>query len=150
MSAALSVKPKVASGFVPAHIKFVGGLLPDEQGNFPHEADGRLTLVAEMDRICTQSPVRPSCVQISAFRRTSEAKTAEMIHGASSSYASESLKPLLTSKTHRRDRSDPFGGSKNDQTRNRVYRALPPRGRRIRSFARSRMRLPQREHFGWS
>jgi hypothetical protein len=81
MSATFSVKPKVALGVVPTHIKFVGGLLPDEQGNFPREADGRLISVAEMDRICTQSPVRPSCVQISVFPGASETETAEMIHG---------------------------------------------------------------------
>jgi hypothetical protein len=81
MSAAFSVKPKVALGVVPTHIKFVGGLLPDEHGNFPREADGRLISVAEMDRICAQSPVRPSCVQISVFPGASESETAEMIHG---------------------------------------------------------------------
>ncbi len=81
MSAPLTVLPKVALGVVPTHIKFVGGLVPDEAGKFPREADGRLISVAEMDRICQQSPVKPSCTQISTFPGADEAETAEMITG---------------------------------------------------------------------
>jgi hypothetical protein len=81
MSQTLTVKPKIALGVVPTHIKFVGGLLPDENGKFPREADGRLVTVAEMDRICSQSPVRPTCTQISVFPGGDEADTSEMIKG---------------------------------------------------------------------
>jgi hypothetical protein len=71
--------PRIALGVVPTHIKFVGGLLPDAAGKFPREEDGRLVSVAEMDRICQQSPVKPTCVQISVFPGASADETAEMI-----------------------------------------------------------------------
>ncbi|MEP2776002.1 MAG: hypothetical protein ABJQ29_14180 [Luteolibacter sp.] len=75
------MKPKIALGVVPTHVKFVGGLVPGEDGKFPREADGRLISVAEMDRICQLSPVRPSCTQISVFPGADEAETSEMIVG---------------------------------------------------------------------
>jgi hypothetical protein len=81
MSQTFTVKPKIALGVVPTHIKFVGGLLPDENGKFPREEDGRLVTVAEMDRICSRSPVRPTCTQISVFPGGDEADTSEMIKG---------------------------------------------------------------------
>jgi hypothetical protein len=81
MDTSLKVLPSIALGVVPTHIKFVGGLLPDQDGKFPREADGRLISVAEMDRICQLSPVRPTCTQISVFPGADEAETAEMIAG---------------------------------------------------------------------
>jgi hypothetical protein len=81
MDTSLKVLPNIALGVVPTHIKFVGGLLPEQDGKFPREADGRLISVAEMDRICQQSPVRPTCAQISVFPGADEAETAEMISG---------------------------------------------------------------------
>ena len=73
MDTSLKVLPSIALGVVPTHIKFVGGLLPDQDGKFPREADGRLISVAEMDRICQLSPVRPTCTQISVFPGADEA-----------------------------------------------------------------------------
>jgi len=81
MSQAFSVKPNIALGIVPTHIGFVDGLVPDENGNLFREADGRIAIVAELDRICSQSPVRPSCVQISLFPGTNDSEIAEMMAG---------------------------------------------------------------------
>lgn len=81
MSQTITVKPRIALGVVPTHIRFAGGLLPDENGKFPREADGRLASVAEMDRIRTQSPLRPSCTQIPVFPGADESDTNEMIIG---------------------------------------------------------------------
>ena len=75
------LKPNIALGIVPTHIKFVGGLVPDERGNLPREADGRLVVVAEMDRICQQSPFRPTCTQIPFFAGATPSDTEKMIHG---------------------------------------------------------------------
>jgi hypothetical protein len=77
----MKLHPKIALGVVPTHIKFVGGLVPDANGKFPREADGRLMSVAEMERICQQSPVTPSCVQLAAFPGTDAADTEEMMRG---------------------------------------------------------------------
>lgn len=81
MSSSLSLKPAIALGIVPTHIKFVGGLVPDDKGKFPRDEDGRLAVVAEMDRICQQSPVRPACTQIPFFAGADEADVDEMISG---------------------------------------------------------------------
>lgn len=79
MSETFTLKPDISLGIVPTHIGFIDGLVPDAEGHFPRETDGRITIVAEMDRICSQSPVRPSCVQISLFPGTHEADIAEMM-----------------------------------------------------------------------
>lgn len=81
MSQKLTLKPEIALGIVPTHIKFVGGLVPDEEGKFPREEDGRLAVVAEMDRICQQSPFRPTCTQIPFFSGANEGDVEEMITG---------------------------------------------------------------------
>ncbi|MFD2257821.1 hypothetical protein ACFSSA_14155 [Luteolibacter algae] len=81
MSDNFTLKPNIALGVVPTHIRFVGGLVPDENGKLPRESDGRICCVAEMDRICQQSPVRPSCTQISFFPGTDEGDVEEMISG---------------------------------------------------------------------
>ncbi len=81
MSQTLTLKPNIALGVVPTHIKFVGGLVPDENGKFPREEDGRLSMVAEMDRICTRSPIRPTCTQIPFFAGADEGDISELIAG---------------------------------------------------------------------
>jgi len=79
MSQTLTLKPDIALGVVPTHIKFVGGIVPDEEGNLPREEDGRLAIVAEMARICELSPVKPNCTQISIFPGCSEKDLSEMM-----------------------------------------------------------------------
>lgn len=81
MSEGFSVKPDIALGIVPTHIGFVDGLVPDEDGKLPRDPDGRSAVVAEMDRICGISLVRPSCVQVSIFPGTAESEIAEMVAG---------------------------------------------------------------------
>ena len=81
MSQTLTLKPDIALGVVPTHIKFVGGLVPDEAGKFPRAEDGRLAVVSEMDSICQQSAFRPTCTQIPFFAGANEADIEEMISG---------------------------------------------------------------------
>jgi len=81
MTEAFSVRPKIGLGIVPTHIGFVDGLVPNESGGLPREADGRIAVVAELDRICRVSRVRPSCVQVSIFPGTADSEIADMVAG---------------------------------------------------------------------
>jgi hypothetical protein len=69
----------VQLGIVPTHIKFAGGLAPGPDGKFPREADGRLTVVAEVSRVCESSPVPLHGVQISYFAGSDPSDLAEMV-----------------------------------------------------------------------
>jgi hypothetical protein len=81
MSQPFTLKTNIALGVVPTHLGFIDALVPDADGHFQREADGRIKIVAEMDRICALSPVRPTCVQISLFPGTNESDIAEMMQG---------------------------------------------------------------------
>ena len=65
--ATIELKPKVQFGVVPTHVKFVGGLVPDENGKLPRGEDGRLLVNAELERVNEQSKVRPNCSQTALF-----------------------------------------------------------------------------------
>jgi hypothetical protein len=71
--------PSISFGFVPTHVKFVGGLVPDETGALPRTADGTLAVVAETEMILRQSPARPNCIQIPHFAGASEDDVREMV-----------------------------------------------------------------------
>ena len=51
MSAKIVLKPKVQLGVVTTHFKFVGGIVPDEHGKFPRDADGVLRVLSEMEKL---------------------------------------------------------------------------------------------------
>ncbi len=81
MSRPFTLKTNIALGIVPTHLGFIAALVPDSNGCLPREADGRTAVVAEMDRICSLSPVRPTCVQVSLFPGTGEADIADLVTG---------------------------------------------------------------------
>lgn len=60
-------KTKVAVGVVPTHLKFVGSLVPDENGKLPRTRSGILKVVSGMRAICKSSPVSLKCVQVPLF-----------------------------------------------------------------------------------
>ena len=60
-------KTKVAVGVVPTHLKFVGSLVPDENGKLPRTRSGILKVVSGMRAICKSSPVKLKCVQVPLF-----------------------------------------------------------------------------------
>jgi hypothetical protein len=60
-------KTKVAVGVVPTHLKFVGTLVPDENGKLPRTRSGILKVVSGMRAICKSSPVKLKCVQVPLF-----------------------------------------------------------------------------------
>lgn len=81
MSAEITLKADVQLGVVPTHMKFVGGLVPDENGKLPRGDDGKLVIVEEMRRICDSSPVKVASVQIPAFPGVDEGDNDELING---------------------------------------------------------------------
>lgn len=81
MASEISLKTDVQLGIVPTHVKFVGGLVPEEGGKLPRGEDGQLVVVAEMKRLCDASPVKIQSVQIPAFPGVDEADNDELING---------------------------------------------------------------------
>lgn len=81
MTENFSFKSNIALGVVPTHIGFIDGFVPDANGSYSREPDGRISSVAEMDRICAASPVRPNCVQIPLFAGVADADLAELMAG---------------------------------------------------------------------
>lgn len=81
MTNSIDSKSKVQLGVVPTHLKFVGGLVPDEQGRIPRDENGNLLVVANMNKLTTQSKVKIDCVQIPSFPGLNEDDVAEMVGG---------------------------------------------------------------------
>lgn len=65
--ATITLKPQLELGVVPTHIKFVGGLVPDENGRLPRDADGQIMALAELTRLKAASTVDFNAAQISLF-----------------------------------------------------------------------------------
>jgi hypothetical protein len=70
MTHPITLKPEIRLGVVPTHLRFVGGLVPDDQGKLPRNADGDIAVVAGMRELLEKSPVRITCVQVSLFPGT--------------------------------------------------------------------------------
>ncbi|MEM9281847.1 MAG: hypothetical protein AAGA96_08480 [Verrucomicrobiota bacterium] len=67
MAETISLNTNVELGVVPTHIKFVGGLVPDDNGRLPRGDDGQLLVVTEMAHLTTASPVKIQSAQVTAF-----------------------------------------------------------------------------------
>lgn len=77
----IELKSQVRLGVVPTHLKFVGGLVPDEQGKIPRNDEGELILVANMQELTARSRAKIRCVQIPYFPGLDESDVAEMVKG---------------------------------------------------------------------
>lgn len=75
----IALKPNLQLGIVPTHIKFVGALVPDDNGKLPRGEDGRLLVSAELERINQTSKVAPNCAQTAVFPGTDEGDMDELI-----------------------------------------------------------------------
>lgn len=71
----------VRLGVVPTHLKFVGGLVPDEQGRLPRDEHGNLIVVANLQELTKRSRVKIDCVQIPYFPGLDDSDVAEMVGG---------------------------------------------------------------------
>jgi hypothetical protein len=81
MATDINLRTNIELGVVPTHIKFVGGLVPDEEGRLPREADGQLSIVAEMKRLMDLSRVKISSAQIPSFPGANADDVHELITG---------------------------------------------------------------------
>jgi len=68
-------------GVVPTHLKFVGGLVPDDDGKIPRGEDGKLLVVANMEKLCAASKVKIDSVQVPFFPGLDPDDTKEMVDG---------------------------------------------------------------------
>ncbi|NCF87497.1 MAG: hypothetical protein GWQ08_18575 [Verrucomicrobiaceae bacterium] len=80
MAESITLRTSVELGIVPTHIKFVGGLVPEE-GRLPRGEDGKLLVVTEMAHLVQKSSVKFNCVQISVFPGVEPGDNDEMIEG---------------------------------------------------------------------
>ncbi|MEM9479609.1 MAG: hypothetical protein AAGA58_08155, partial [Verrucomicrobiota bacterium] len=81
MATSIPLKAKINLGVVPTHIKFVGGLVPDDDGRLPRGDDGKLKIVAEMEALTAESPVKIQSAQITFFPGVDDGDTEELING---------------------------------------------------------------------
>lgn len=81
MAADIALKSNVSIGVVPTHLKFVGGLVPDDNGKLPRDDDGQLKTVANMKKLCSESPVKITSVQVPYFGGVDESDVGEMVGG---------------------------------------------------------------------
>lgn len=79
MRGKIQLKTKVHLGVVPTHLRFVGCLVPDENGRLPRDPDGTLGILSGMKSLCELSPVKHTAVQVSLFPGTDPADISELI-----------------------------------------------------------------------
>ena len=80
MSTKITLKSKVQLGVVPTHLRFIGCLVPDENGKFPRNDHGVLRVVEGIRNLVESSPVKFTCVQVSFFPGTAREEIDELVH----------------------------------------------------------------------
>ncbi|MDA7597960.1 hypothetical protein N8813_03430 [bacterium] len=80
MAVTIKNKSSIELGVVPTHIKFVGGLAPDDSGKLPRGDDGKLLVVTEMGDLIEASPVEIDSAQVPYFAGADAADVEEMIN----------------------------------------------------------------------
>ncbi|MEM7602720.1 MAG: hypothetical protein AAF357_15055 [Verrucomicrobiota bacterium] len=81
MAESIALKTNVELGVVPTHIKFVGGLVPDDDGRLPRGDDGVLLVVAEMTTLTAASPVKIQSAQVTVFPGVDAGDTEDLMNG---------------------------------------------------------------------
>ncbi len=77
----IELKANVELGVVPTHIKFVGGLVPDDNGCLPRGSDGRLLSIAELAHLKDVAPVDITAAQVPLFPGVVEKDTEDLFGG---------------------------------------------------------------------
>ena len=81
MADSIPLKANINLGVVPTHIKFVGGLVPDEDGRLPRGDDGKLIVVSEMEALTAACPVKIQSVQVTVFPGVDDGDTEDLFSG---------------------------------------------------------------------
>ncbi|MDF1658953.1 MAG: hypothetical protein P1U58_15155 [Verrucomicrobiales bacterium] len=81
MAETITLKTNVELGIVPTHIKFVGGLVPDDDGRLPRGDDGNLLVVTEMAKLTAASRVKIQSAQITVFPGVDAGDTDDLMKG---------------------------------------------------------------------
>jgi len=79
--ASIALKPDLQFGVVPTHIKFVGGLVPDENGRLPRGDDGELLTLTELAHLRDISKVATNCTQVPLFPGVHTGDMDDLING---------------------------------------------------------------------
>ena len=77
----LKNKSKVKLGVVPTHLKFVGGLVPNDEGKVPRNGDNKLIVCENLKTLVKASRAEINCVQVPYFPGLDENDVAEMVAG---------------------------------------------------------------------
>lgn len=81
MPETILLKSPVNLGIVPTHLRFVGALVPDENGKFSRNPDGELLVVAGVRELLEISPVPFGCVQVPLFPGTDPGDIGALVDG---------------------------------------------------------------------
>ncbi len=79
--ASIALNSVVKLGVVPTHLKFVGGLVPDDEGRIPRSDDGKLTTITNVERLLTTSDVAVDIIQLPFFPGLNEDDIKELVEG---------------------------------------------------------------------
>ena len=79
--ARITLKPRIDFGVVPTHIKFVGGLVPDDNGRLPRGSDGQLLSIAELAHLKEVAPVEITAAQLPLFPGVDPQDTEDLFGG---------------------------------------------------------------------
>ncbi len=74
-----SHKSHVRLGILPTHVKFVGGLVPNEDGTLPRNSTGQLVVVEAMEALLSKSPAPIEIIQIPAFPGIDDSENDELV-----------------------------------------------------------------------
>jgi len=79
MATTIELKTDIQVGVLATHLKFVGGLVPEENGRLPRNEQGELVIVAGITRLKKASPVKLSVIQLSYFPGLNEEDLMELV-----------------------------------------------------------------------
>ena len=74
-------KTDIELGVVATHSGWVGGIVPDDDGNAPRTSDGELVVLAEMKKLQELSPVKLDGVQVPVIPGTKAEDFDEICNG---------------------------------------------------------------------